>query len=86
MFDRSVGAGSVVAGAGRWSEPTVERRPRLVDDVEADGARRLVDVRVVDAVHEADRRTLERVLVGQLHAHAPHAALVRRCRCRSRVA
>lgn len=59
-------------------DQVVHGRPCLVDDVEADGAGCLVDVGMKDAVHEADGGRLERILVGQVHAHLPHAAIIRR--------
>jgi hypothetical protein len=52
----------------------VHWRPRLIDDVEADGAGELVDVGVEDAVYEADARALVGVLVWELDVDFPEAA------------
>lgn len=54
---------------GRRDGVTIEGGPGLVDDVEADGAGGLVDVGMVDPVHEADGGALEGVLHGEVHLH-----------------
>lgn len=63
---------------------TVESRPGLIDDVQADRSGHFVDVRMVDFVHEADRRRFERIVLRQVNAHLPDAAFVWSCEIQSR--
>jgi hypothetical protein len=58
----------------------VHRRPSLVDHVETDTTRELVDVGVEDAVDKADAGRLVRVLVGELDVDFPEPAEEGCCR------
>ena len=57
---------------------TVQSRPGLIDNVEADSARNLVDVRMVHFVHEADGGRFEGIMLRQVDAHLPYSSFVRR--------
>ena len=49
----------------------VHGRPGLIDDVEADGAGHLIDIRMEYPIHKADTRALIRVLVRKLDMYLP---------------
>jgi len=74
-------------GSGRWGAgeerleyigEIIEGGPGLVDDVQTDGAGHLVNVGMVDLVHEADAGRFERILFWQMDPHFPNTSLVRR--------
>mmetsp|Transcript_9766 Transcript_9766/g.36732 ORF Transcript_9766/g.36732 Transcript_9766/m.36732 type:complete len:218 (+) Transcript_9766:478-1131(+) len=61
------------------------RRPRLVDHVQADRARYLINVWMVHPVGEADGRRLEGIVDREGHVHLPDATHIRSCRRYHRV-
>ena len=62
------------SAARRKAEMTDHGRPGLIDHVQADRPAELIDVRVKDLIHEADRGRFVRIRVGQLDVHLPDAA------------